>query len=210
MLRIPSQQHPLQVQLSHYLWRCVEQPQVEATLGFSDKGLEVSFTVHETDPLITATVQQEPMLMVCQDSAVELFLAFADTKEEATADFKPMLEQCLYLNIEINAAGICYAKHGHSRKNRTAFTPEQIASLGIKAQRQPEQKCWQISLCVPRELINELSGYAGFEHVFALNLYKISETAEHEHYVALNPINEEKPNFHLPQYFTLACAQDAE
>ena len=82
--------------------------------------------------------------------------------------------------------------------------------LGIKSQRQPEQKCWQISLCVPRELINELCGYAGFEHVFALNLYKISETAEHEHYVALNPINEEKPNFHLPQYFTLACAQDAE
>ena len=209
MLTLPASED-LTLSLNHHLWTCLEKPQTNASLRLDEAGLHVSFCVHERQPLITATVQQEPMLMVCQDSAVELFLAFADTKDEATADFKPMLEQCLYLNIEINAAGICYAKHGHSRKNRTAFTPEQIASLGIKAQRQPEQKCWQISLCVPRELINELCGYAGFEHVFALNLYKISETAEYEHYVALNPINEEKPNVHLPQYFTLACAQNAE
>ena len=172
MLRIPSQQHPLQVQLSHYLWRCVEQPQVEATLGFSDKGLEVSFTVHETDPLITATVQQEPMLMVCQDSAVELFLAFADSADNA--DFAPALEHCLYLNIELNSAGICYAKHGHSRKGRTAFTPDEIDSLQIKAERGDD--AWSVSFLVPRALIAGLTGYDALApgNTFALNLYKIS------------------------------------
>lgn len=197
-----KQNQPQQLTLDHFLWRCVEKPAVNATLEMTATGLAVSFTVEESQPLITATVQQEPMLMVCQDSAVELFLAFADTKEQANAqDFKPYIEKCLYLNIEINAAGICYAKHGHSRKNRVAFTSEQIQSLGISAQ--IEAAKWQVHFTVPRQLITSLCGYDAFAHVFALNLYKISETPEHEHYVAFNPIAEPKPNFHLPQYFAL-------
>ena len=206
MLTLPASED-LTLSLNHHLWTCLEKPQTNASLRLDEAGLHVSFCVHERQPLITATVQQEPMLMVCQDSAVELFLAFADSKEQATTDFKPQLEHCLYINIEINAAGICYAKHGHSRKGRTAFTPDEIKSLNIEPVIDDAAGTWQVSFVVPRELITKLATYDAFSEVFALNLYKISETKEHEHYIAYNKVEVEKPNFHLPEFFALACPQ---
>lgn len=187
--------------LEHHLWNCVVRPKTIATLGVKEDGLHVHFKVEESKPLTTALIQQEPMLMVCQDSAVELFLAFPD--DEHDQNFAPMLEQCLYLNIEINSKGICYAKHGHSRKNRIAFTKEQIESLQIKAY--GNDNTWCIDLVVPRNLIKELAQYDAFspEHTFALNLYKISESKDIEHYIAFNKVDVPTPNFHLPQYFAL-------
>lgn len=187
--------------LEHHLWNCVVKPKTIATLQIKEDGLYVHFDVNESQPLTTALVQQEPMLMVCQDSAVELFLAFPD--DEFDSNFTPMIEKCLYLNIEINSQGVCYAKHGHSRKNRTAFTKEQIESLHIKTQR--SDSSWSVDFVVPRSLIKGLTKYDAFspEHTFALNLYKISESKDIEHYIAFNKIDVPEPNFHLPQYFAL-------
>lgn len=206
MLKIPFARQTVELALEHYLWNCVVKPKTTATLSMDEQGLKVHFTVFESKPMITAQVQQEPMLMVCQDSAVELFLAFPD--DENDIEFEPRLEHCLYLNIEINAAGICYAKHGHSRKGRTAFTPEQIKALNISAKISDNQ--WSIDFIVPRSLIKELATYDAFSpnHVFALNLYKISESKEIEHYIAYNKVDVPSPNFHLPEYFAL-CKVEA-
>lgn len=202
MLTLAVNAPNVELPLNHHLWTCLKKPETKATLAMTDKGLEVHFEVKESDPLITAKEQQEPMLMVCQDSAVELFLAFPD--DEHDQDFKPQLEHCLYLNIEINSLGICYAKHGHSRKGRTAFTKEQIAALNIKASK--SDTSWCIDLTVPRDFISSLAHYDAFspDHVFAFNLYKISETKENEHYIAYNKVDVQAPNFHLPEYFALA------
>lgn len=201
MLILPYEGAEQTLAIDHYLWTCVERPVAQATLALDALGLHCRFEVKERNPLTTALVQQEPMLMVCQDSAVELFLAFADSADNA--DFAPALEHCLYLNIELNSAGICYAKHGHSRKGRTAFTPDEIASLQIKAERGDD--AWSVSFLVPRALIAGLTGYDALApgNTFALNLYKISETKEHEHYVAYNPVAVPTPNFHLPEFFAL-------
>lgn len=205
MVKIPMAQAgalntPLSVNLEHYQWTCVDKPKVDATLLLTDEGLEVTFTVHESSPLTTALEQKEPMLMVCQDSAVEVFLAFSDLEHDSA--FKPQLEHCMYTNIEINSKGICYAKYGHSRKNRTAYTPEQIASLKIHTQVLPDH--WTCSLVVPRALVCKMAGYDALSKVFAFNLYKISETKAHEHYISFSPIGVEQPNFHLPEFFALA------
>lgn len=201
MLTLPFNGSPINAELEHHLWKCVIAPHTKARLAIDETGLKVQFEVQERAPKVSALVQQEPMLMVCQDSAVELFLAFPD--DEHDSNFAPMLEHCLYLNIEINSKGICYAKHGHSRKNRTAFTKEQIAALDIKARTNNES--WSISFTVPRSFIKELCHYDAFspEHTFALNLYKISESKEIEHYLAYNKVDVPEPNFHLPQYFAL-------
>lgn len=201
MLTLPFNGPITTLNLEHKLWQCVVAPETKATLALGDDGLKVHFDVKEESPKVTSLEQQEPMLMVCQDSAVELFLAFPD--EEHDRNFAPMLEQCLYLNIEINSKGICYAKHGHSRKNRIAFTKEQIASLNISATH--TDTSWSIDFIVPRAFIKELCHYDAFssEHTFALNLYKISESKEIEHYLAYNKVEVPEPNFHLPQYFAL-------
>lgn len=194
---------PLKVKLENYQWTCLVKPQTEASLLMTEQGLHVKFEVQESSPLTTSKVQQEPMLMVCQDSAVELFLAFSDLENDQ--NFKPALEHCMYTNIEINSAGICYAKYGHSRKNRTAFSPEQIASLQIKTTIQDNK--WSCELIVPRSLVKEMAGYDAFDGIFALNLYKISESKEVEHYISFNRIEVDKPNFHLPEFFALAQCQ---
>ncbi len=201
MLILPFEGAEQTLPIDHYLWQGVERPVACATLALRADGLHCCFEVEEADPYTTVFTQQEPMLMVCQDSAVELFLAFADSADNA--DFTPQLEHCLYLNIEINSAGICYAKHGHSRKGRTAFTPAEIAALQIKATKSASS--WSVSLVVPRDFIARLAGYDALSagNTFALNLYKISETKEHEHYVAYNPVDVPNPNFHLPEFFAL-------
>lgn len=196
---------PLSVNLEHYQWTCVEKPKVNASLLLTQEGLNVTFTVYESSPLTTALVQQEPMLMVCQDSAVEVFLAFSDKQHDP--DFKPQLEHCMYTNIEINSKGICYAKYGHSRKNRTAFTKDEIASLQIKTEVLADH--WTCNLTVPRSLVRKIAGYDALSEIFAINLYKISETKSHEHYVSFNPIGVEQPNFHLPEFFALAQSTNA-
>lgn len=201
MLTLPVDKQPLQLSLDNYQWTCVLKPKTTASLLMTDEGLKVHFTINESNPLVTATVQQEPMLMTCQDSTVELFLAFSD--QENDPDFKPQLEHCMYTNLEINSAGVCYAKYGHSRKNRTAFTPEQIASLQIKTEVKADH--WIVDLIVPKSLAQSIAGYDVFkpQQVFAFNLYKISETKSHEHYISYKKIEVEKPNFHLPEYFEL-------
>lgn len=193
----------LKVKLDNYQWTCLVRPQTEASLQMTEQGLHVKFEVQESSPLTTSTVQQEPMLMVCQDSAVELFLAFSDIEHDQ--NFKPALEHCMYTNIEINSAGICYAKYGHSRKNRTAFSAKQIASLQIKTSIQADK--WSCELLVPRSLVKSIAGYDAFDGIFALNLYKISESKEVEHYISFNRIEVDKPNFHLPEFFALAHCQ---
>lgn len=201
MLTLPLNGQPLELSLDNYQWTCVLKPQTTATLALSQEGLKVHFTIKEQNPLVTATVQQEPMLMTCQDSTVELFLAFADHEDEP--NFQPKLEHCMYANLEINSAGICYAKYGHSRKNRTAFSKEEIAYLQIKTEILENE--WTVDFVVPTQLVQKIAGYDAFKQgqVFAFNLYKISETKTHEHYISYHKIEVDKPNFHLPEYFQL-------
>lgn len=243
MITIPctsshEQTAPLTVELTNYQWTCLIKPRVTANLLMNDMGLQVKFVVEESEPLTTVLSQQEPMRLVCQDSAVELFLAFPDspvkvdqsthldpcsqqhqtnaelqlqsqtipTTTQTTTTFQPKIEQCFYTNIEINSLGICYAEYGCSRQNRATYSLEQVAALQIKTHR--ETNAWTCEFVVPRSLIQELVHFDGFTGVFALNLYKISESKEFEHYVSFTPIQVEQPNFHLPEFFALAkCSQ---
>lgn len=195
-------QESIPLMLTHYQWQNVIKPQTSALLRLTEEGLCVHFEVQESNPHITVLRQLPDMPKVCFDSAVEIFLSFPD--ELQTDSFEPFLEKNFYTNIEINAAGVCQAKYGHSRKNRKPFTLEQINSMRINAVKHAE--FWTVDLIIPRSLIIDLIGYDGFapNSKFAFNLYKISETKEFEHYVAFHKLDSETPNFHLPQCFARA------
>ncbi len=64
------------------------------------EGLYVQICTEEHDPLARCTEHHE---MVCKDSAVEVFLAFAEKGKELT-------NNDMYLNFEVNANGAMYAK----------------------------------------------------------------------------------------------------
>ena len=103
----------------------------------------------------------------------------------------------------MNSAVVLYAAYGKGRKGRSHFTDEVYDSVLPEVYKDGE--CWGIKLLIPETLIKEL-GKVNIENgdVFYCNFYKISETPEIEHYGTFAEIKNEKPNFHLPQYFAKA------
>ncbi len=191
----------LTLPLTHYQWHCAIKPATLFTIYALEDGLHVLFNVKEQKPKCLCT---ENFQRVCEDSAVELFLAFPQTKLSPDIDYHPTLEQDLYFNFEFNSAGICYAKYAPTRKNRTPLTEAEIKKLDIKTKLYEDS--WRLRFIVPRDLIKEKVGYDPFEPncLFALNAYKISEDPKIEHYVSLSEVKVPTPNFHRPDFFVRA------
>lgn len=174
-------------------------PETCVYLYGEDKGLHVHFIVKESNP---RAVFKNHMEKVCTDSACEIFLAFAN--KPTNDSFTPDLDKNIYMNIEINANGACYAKYGMHRKDRIALTQSEIESLNIITK--INEKDWSVDLLIPRELVTKICSYDPFlvDNLFAFNLYKISETKDIEHYASFSKVESETPNFHQPKYFALA------
>lgn len=178
-------------------------PPTKALLYADSEGLHVKFKVLEKNP---RAIYKNHMDRVCEDSAVELFLAFP---VEPTQDrFKAHLDINIYMNIEINANGACYAKYGRHRKNRTALSDSDLASLNIKSN--IEESMWTVEFTVPRALVSGICSFDPFaaDSMFAFNIYKISESKDIEHYASFSKVESETPNFHLPESFALACIKN--
>ena len=180
--------------MDHFMWTCLQKPEAYGWMGYlKDQGLFVKLVCKEKDP---KRVYHNFMDMVCEDSAMEVFLAFPEKGEALTNDV-------MYLNFEVNSNGAMYAAYGKGRKGRSHFSDEVYEALLPEAYK--AEDCWGIKLLVPETLIKEL-GKVNIEDgdVFYCNFYKISETPEIEHYGTFAEIKNEKPNFHLPQYFAKA------
>jgi hypothetical protein len=179
--------------VGHFMWACRRRPETFGRMGYlKGQGLFLQMTSLERDPLRELKNHRD---MVCKDSAVEAFFSFAPEQPD---------ENSLYFNFEVNANGAMYAKYGQGRKNREFLTDEEYAMTGVKAKIGPES--WSAEWLVPLRVLERVCGIAGFEagDSFFCNFYKISENPGIEHYAAYSPIQNETPNFHLPQYFAKA------
>lgn len=144
----------------------------------------------EHDPLARCTEHHE---MVCKDSAVEVFLAFAEKGKELT-------NNDMYLNFEVNANGAMYAKYGFGRQGRQFLSDEVYKETGVNSV--IEKDHWTMSLLIPEKFLKEVCDYLpdGSGKEIYCNFYKISEDPAVEHYISFSPIDSEKPNFHLPVF----------
>ncbi len=189
---------PFSYQNLNFLWHHVVTPETKAAIQLTESGLNSSFKIKESQPRCEV---KENFGRVCEDSAVELFLAFPPESSAKSDIFIPRPEHQLYLNFELNSAGFIYAKYGSERHNRIPLTPKQLVSLDIKISH--NERSWELFLGVPRSLIEQIAGFDALADgcCFAYNLYKICEHPDCEHYAALNPISSNTPNFHRPQDF---------
>lgn len=130
---------------------------------------------------------------VWRDSAVEFF-------------FSPEADNPInYFNLEINCGGIPLFHH---KKNRP--TVEDIQKIQIKASLpklvDPEIKepvTWTMSFRIP---LNMLEKYTNVVRpapgvAWRANFYKIAEINSNPHYITWNLVKNDKPQFHLPQFF---------
>ncbi|MDO4293381.1 MAG: carbohydrate-binding family 9-like protein [Eubacteriales bacterium] len=181
-------------EISHFMWNCLRKPRAWGWMGYlPGQGLYVKLVCEESDP---RRIFHNYMDMVCKDSAMEVFLAFPEKGE-------PLTNDVMYLNFEANGNGALYAAYGKGRKGRRPMPEKYLEQCGCRAQLLDDR--WILTWLIPEEYVNQEAGAAlGRGAEFYCNFYKIAESPDIEHYAAFAPIENEKPNFHLPVFFAKA------
>ncbi len=182
-------------EICHLLWGTKSIPHTYAYLGFvPGDGFYLRMVCEESNPLRTYTHANDP---VFQDSAMEAFLHF-DPKDS----FSPV-----YLNFEMNANGALLAGYGQQRTYRSYFNEAEHKEFNCRSYIEANQ--WTSEIRIPVHILKQIYGHLSFKagDTFSCNFYKISETAEIEHYASYSPILTSTPTFHVPEYFATAVLE---
>lgn len=184
--------------IDQYMWNSKQEPKTYGWMGYlENEGFYVKMICEEKDPKRGWKNHKE---MVCEDSAVEVFLAFTEENEILT-------NNSMYINFEINANGAMYAQYGKGRKNRQFLSEEEYRMANIRTKMSENQ--WEMEVTIPETFLNKICDLEKIKSgkLFYCNFYKISEDASIEHYGSYSPIDSEVPNFHLPVFFAEAILE---
>lgn len=187
-------------QVDKKLWGTKKSPTTYGYLGFvPDDGFYLKMVCEEADPLRTYTQINDP---VYRDSALEAFFLFESERERYV--------QPTYLNFEVNANGALLAGYGKERVYRAYFSPEEHREFACSAVVEADR--WSVSLRIPVSILENIYGplYLEAGSTFTCNFYKISESAQIEHYASWSVIDTDIPSFHLPEYFGSAVITDRQ
>jgi hypothetical protein len=174
------------------MWNSKRRPAVSGKMGYiPGEGFYVRMICEEENPLTTYTNYMDP---VCNDSAMEVFLAFPEEGESLS-------NNVMYLNFEANSNGALYAAYGKGRKGRSPMPEEYLPLCDMQAEVKSES--WSLSFLIPEAYLKKECGVKELNENTEMycNFYKISETPEIEHYGSFHLIENPTPNFHLPLYF---------
>lgn len=181
--------------IDNFQWRNVYKPKSYGRMAFiENRGIYVTLTCEEKNPKRDCKNNQ---VYICQDSVMEAFFAF-------TKNGSSPVNEDMYINYEMNANGMLYAKYGPGRNNRKFISAEQLELSACTAE--IDENFWAVSFLLPKELLDMLGVWNKVEDgdTFYCNFYKISENPSIEHYASYSPIDSDVPNFHLPVNFARA------
>lgn len=193
-------------QVSNFQWVEGPKPKTWGYMGYLEgEGLYVEMFCEETEPRRICEEPwgrrcQEMGKRVCDDSAMEAFLAFGDENGRINKD-------SLYVNFEINSNGVLYGAYGRNRVNRSFISEEVYEKASPKSE--SWEKGWKISMLFPEDFLREVSGVSVSDpgNRLFVNFYKISETPEFEHYGTFARIDLDAPDFHVPAFFAQAVVE---
>ena len=177
------------LEIENLLWGTKEIPRTYFYIGLvPDDAFYVHMVCEESDPLRTHTGINVP---VYQDSAMELFLHF-----DPRGSYSPV-----YVNFELNANGGIMAEYGTERAYRSYFTKAEYEQFDVKAEISEDK--WTADFRIPIKILEHIYGPLDLKEgdKFTFNLYKISESAQIEHYASYSPIRTSTPTFHVPEFF---------
>lgn len=163
-------------------------PDVQFRIAHDGQRIYLNWQVDEKE---IKAVCEKDLGEVWKDSCVELFIAF---------------EGPSYYNIESNCIGKILVCTGVDRNNRIPVATENVAkicrwsSLGYTPVSNRSGQ-WELSLTLPKELFY-LDAIDAFDRRTARgNFYKCGDNLQQPHFLTWNAIENEIPNFHLPEYF---------
>lgn len=176
-------------EVSCYNWGGTYRPKTIGSLVFiKEEGFFLHMRCDESDPLRRYTKANDP---VYTDSCMEAFLSFY-----------PGSEKSGYINFEMNANGALLCAYGESRHNRQYITDAGITPPVPKVKL--EASFWELALMIPLTFIKAVYGRCDFEEAQVLrgNFFKVGENDVNLHFASFMPITAEKPDFHLPNFFS--------
>jgi len=177
--------------LDHRNWIPAEHVQVNFSIGHDGSNIFLRYDVQEEQ---VRAVNTEFNSAVWEDSCVEFFFSFEEDDN--------------YYNFEINAIGTVLGAYGKNRNERTwlpASLLKQIetrSSLGSEPfEANKDFNSWDIFIRIPIRVFcynnhKDLSGKQGMA-----NFYKCGDKLDKPHFLSWKPVETEKPDFHLPEFF---------
>jgi hypothetical protein len=166
-------------------------PEVQFKIAHSGEDIFLQFRVHEKYIRAKCTKDNES---VWTDSCVEFFISPVDDGS--------------YYNLEFNCIGTATVGFGRGKHDRERAGEEithkitRLSTLGEQAIKNAEGDfSWELTLIIPTEVfshhkLNSLSGSK-----VRANFYKCGDELKAPHYLSWKPIQFERPNFHLPEFF---------
>jgi hypothetical protein len=174
------------------------QPLVQAKMMYDNNNLYVIFLVRDR---FIRCITKDINGPVWEDSCVEFFFAPDNNFPER------------YFNLEINCGGTPLMHYNRiARKDTKAIDPVEIAKIEIAHTLSqivdPEIKdeiSWSVEYRIPLKMLEKYTSITypepGVE--WRANFYKIAMNNSNPHYITWSEVINDKPDFHIPQYFGL-------
>ena len=181
--------------INQYMWDSIQEPKAYGWMGYLEgQGLFVKMVCEEIDPKREFTKPRDP---VCEDSAMEAFVAF-------TTDGETINRNSIYANYEVNANGVMYAGVGRNRNEREFISEELYALSGPTAVIKENE--WYMEVLFPEVLLNQMCDFEAVKDgkTFYCNFYKIAECEPILHFGSYSPMTSVKPDFHVQTDFAEA------
>lgn len=174
--------------LEFHLWKKESdyKPGVCFSIAHNNRCILLKFFVEEKE--IRANVTKTNGA-VWEDSCVEFFVSFDETG---------------YYNFEFNCIGTILAAFRKSKNERTVLSEDTLENVETYTKLNKQNHCfnWEMLIVIPVELFVQHSLQSLHGIVCKANFYKCGDGLSQPHYLAWSDIKADKPNFHLPEFFS--------
>ncbi|MDN3663866.1 carbohydrate-binding family 9-like protein [Algibacter miyuki] len=177
--------------IDQYSWEKPDEfRHVRFKIAHDGKNIYLHYDVIELEMAAKYLNHNDP---VCKDSCVEFFISFKDDPN--------------YYNFEFNHLGTILLGIGPDRHQRQLIDSKIIDLIKVKTKIKRINQHglttfnWQLFIKIPIKTFS-FNTIESFENLKARgNFYKCGDELSTPHYISWNPIESEKPDFHLKSYF---------
>jgi hypothetical protein len=193
----PQWQKTSAIDLKNYMGAMPKfKPAVQAKMMYDDANVYVIFRAEDR---YVRCIANQINGRVWEDSCVEFFFS-PDTK---------LPER--YFNLETNCGGTALMHyHVNPKKENPDLEVEDIKKIEI-AHSMPQQvdpeitepTTWTLEYRIPLAVLEKVSAVTRPGHgvIWRANFYKCADKSSNPHWITWSPVENDKPNFHLPRYF---------
>lgn len=171
-------------------------PKIQAKLMYDERAVYVIFRADDQYVRAVAEKHQGP---VCRDSCVEFFFTPGTDVKKG------------YFNLEMNCGGTMLFKFQVIPRESTPIDPADVERVEVAHSLpkivEPEiadPTVWTVEYRLPTDMLTKQMPDAVMPApgvTWRANFFKCADRTSHQHWLTWSKINQQKPNFHMPECF---------